>query len=127
MTFIPGLVRRLRGLFALVLLVFGSLGPGLPVHVGMISDAARLPVLHAVSSMPMDHPGLAGMAGMAGMSESDQAVCKLQCLGVSVALPVSPHVAFPVRQVALARVPVVLLPVPHLSGPDGPPPKLLAL
>ena len=121
MTAILGLVRCLRGLFALVLVVFGSLGPGLPVHAGMTSDAARLPVLHALSSMPMDH------AGMAGMSDADKAVCKFQCLGVSVALPVSPHVAFPVRRVALARVQVVLLPISHLSGPDRPPPKRLAL
>lgn len=110
--------RHARLLLALALLVFAGLGQSLPVHAGMTGHNVRQSQ-HAM--MPMNH------AAMEGMSDADRALCDLQCLALTLALPVSPVAAAPNRRMRMAVAPVVLLPVPHVSGPEGPPPKPMLL
>jgi hypothetical protein len=109
--------RRLKVIFALVLLVLGGFGQSMAVHAGMTPVAAAMTAMHAMSSMPMDH------ASMDGKSDTDMEICKLQCLALAVALPICPTVAVVTQHVEMARPSAVLLPVSHVSGPDRPPPK----
>jgi hypothetical protein len=116
-----GHIRDLRVIFALVLLVFGGLGQNLTVHADMTGDTKGMHAIHAMASMPMNH------SGMDGMPDADKALRALQCLALAFTLPVSPAFTVPIRQVEMARPSAVLLPLAHVSSPDGPPPKLLEL
>lgn len=118
---IIGHFRHFVVLAALALMVLGSLARSMPVHAGMTSDATSQSALHATASMPMDH------AAMDGMSDADKTICELQCLALTVALPISPSLVVPLWMARMSEAQAVLLPAPYWSGPDGPPPKHMIL
>ncbi len=64
---------------------------------------------------------------MDGMSDADKTICELQCLALTVALPISPSLVVPLWMARMSEAQAVLLPAPYWSGPDGPPPKHMIL